>query len=113
MQQAVMQASSQEGQPQGQPVPQEQGAPQPEMKWGGTADFDAIRKNLIKMYKSGGTVDESTLDTSTTEAYVGGLKEVFKKKMFLGHAMGAMKNRGVEAPQFAPMQEQMQRQKTV
>jgi len=77
---------------------------------GNTIDFNDVRKNLIKMYKTGGKTDASELDSSSTEAYTTGLKNALQKKLFSGYAMNKVNQRfanGQGAPQFQQLPPQM------
>ena len=91
--QEALQGQPQQGQPQQQQQqpqqPQQQQEGQPMMEDGGnvgsvlfdgnTIDFNEVRKNLIKMYKSGGQTKESDLDPTSIGSYTQGLKNKFEK----------------------------------
>lgn len=105
--QGMEQAQQQEAiQQMAQAVQQGQGAPQqgqPQMNYGGKVggvmidgnalDFKDIKRNLVKKYRKGGETDAEQMDSSSTEAYVTGLKNALQNKMFAGYAVNRINDR--------------------
>jgi hypothetical protein len=61
------------------------------MQQGGKQDFDSIRKQMVKEYRNGG-VTKDAMDTSSTEAYAGDMKNRLTANMFAGYAINKLGN---------------------